>query len=212
MIFWQKYEKHRHTQFNPDSFRQVIRGRIEYVGSVRGKDDQLYLKLLRWLSKLAPDLVDETKFDVANINEPSEDRNDLSQVIIWTEGKTDVKHLKSALRWLQNNKIFKYGFEIQFREHQGEGGSSELVSMCGQLKKEIHKNPIIAIIDRDEPKRMNEMHDDDKGFKFWNIGVYSFAIPVPDHRNENDGICIELYYKDEEIKRHDSDGRRLFLR
>ena len=106
IIFWQKYEKHRHTQINPDSFRQVIRGRIEYVGSVRGKDDQIYLKLLRWLSKLAPDLVDETKFDIANINEPPEDRKDLSQVIIWMEGKTDIKHLKSALRWLQNNKIF----------------------------------------------------------------------------------------------------------
>lgn len=117
MIFWQKYEKHRHTEFNPDSFRQVIRGRIEYVGSVRGKDDHLYLKLLRWLSKLAPDLVNETKFDIANINESSEDQKDLPQVIIWTEGKTDIKHLKSALRWLQNNKITtRYKIEIKFKD------------------------------------------------------------------------------------------------
>jgi RNA-directed DNA polymerase len=214
IIFWQKYEKHRHTEFNPDSFRQVIRGRIEYVGSVRGKDDQLYLKLLRWLSKLAPDLVNETKFDIANINESSEEQKDLPQVIIWTEGKTDIKHLRSALRWLQNNNLItRYKIDIKFKDDLDDQkqGSNELKNVCQQFRKEKQNNPLIAIFDRDEPDKIRDCHDETKGFKSWGNGVYSFAIPIPQHRKDNHSICIEFYYKDEEIKRSDSDGRRLFL-
>ena len=37
------------------------------------------------------------------------------------------------------------------------------------------------------------------------------ALPVPNHREPSDDICIELLYQDEDIKRTDELGRCLYL-
>ena len=83
--------------------------------------------------------------------------------------------------------------------------------MCEYFCRQKQNNPIIAIFDRDEPDLLKRVHDETTGFKSWNNGVYSFAIPIPQHRKDNPSVCIEFYYKDEEIKRYDNEGRRLFL-
>ncbi|CCQ67599.1 RNA-directed DNA polymerase (Reverse transcriptase) [Crocosphaera watsonii WH 0402] len=82
--------------------------------------------------------------------------------------------------------------------------------MCKQFCKNKQDIPIIAIFDRDEPNIMKNIHDDSQGFKDWENGVYSFALPIPKHR-ENKEICIEHYYRDSEIQTIDNDKRRLFL-
>jgi RNA-directed DNA polymerase len=214
--FWERFdEKHRfHTI--PDSFRNIIRGRIEFIGSVRGCDDPIYLKFLKWLKKLAPDLVSDVKLEIYNTQKLLVDRKDLFLIpIIWSEGKTDIKHFKSAIKWFSDNGI-TYEFKLDkldFKEDLDpqKQGSSELFKMCEQFCKDKHTQPIIAIFDRDEHDYIKKAHDDATGFKSWGNGVYSFAIPVPQHRSDTDGICIELYYKDSEIQRKDKDGRRLFL-
>lgn len=83
--------------------------------------------------------------------------------------------------------------------------------MCKQFSKTKHPSPIIAIFDRDEPGLINKVHDDSVGFKDWNNGVFSFALPIPSHRQDVQEICIEHYYTDQEICTKDSNGRRLFL-
>jgi len=208
--FWKQDKKHR-FQVNQDSFRNIIRGRIEFVGAVRGKDDKIYLNFLRWLKKLAPDLVSDAKFDFSSSDNPPQiQKNKLSKAIIWTEGKTDLKHLKSAFNWLVCNGS-NYKFELNFEEalSSQKKGSSQLLEACKQFCKKQQTQPVIAIFDRDEDKFIKQVHDEARGFKDWGNGVYSFALPVPKHREE--GICIELYYQDEEIQRKDKDGRRLFL-
>ncbi|MFM7599972.1 MAG: reverse transcriptase domain-containing protein [Pseudanabaena sp.] len=210
--FWKHDKKHR-FQVNQDSFRNIIRGRIEFVGAVRGKNDPIYLNFLRWLKKLAPDLVSDAKFDLfGSQNPPKIQKDESPKAIIWTEGKTDLKHLKSALKWLENNGE-KYGFKLDFKEDLDDQrqGSSELLKMCEQFCKERQTQPIIAIFDRDEPDFIRKAHDEARGFKDWRNGVYSFALPIPKHRQDVSGICIELYYQDEEIQRKDNNARRLFL-
>lgn len=210
--FWRKDKKHR-FQRNSDSFRKIIRGRIDFVGMVRGKDDQIYLNFLRWLKKLAPDLVSDSKFslDSSQILLKELQKN-LQEAEIWTEGKTDIKHLRSALRWLGNKGIY-YEFELAFKDDLDDQkqGDAELYSACKYLSKQAQFKPLIAIFDRDQPSRVKDVHENNIGFKIWQNGVYSFAIPIPRHRQDRDGICIELYYKDEEIKRKDNHGRRIFL-
>jgi RNA-directed DNA polymerase len=106
-----------------------------------------------------------------------------------------------------------FNFEIEFKEDLDDQkqGSSELLKMCEQYCKSKHPQPIIAIFDRDEPKYISQAHDDTRGFKSWGNGIYSFALPIPQHRQEVKDVCVELYYKDYEIQREDSEGRRLFL-
>jgi RNA-directed DNA polymerase len=57
--FLEKYDKkHRGPWKKDPSFKKVVKGKIQFLGMVRGKDDHIYIKFLRELRKLAPELVD----------------------------------------------------------------------------------------------------------------------------------------------------------
>ena len=85
------------------------------------------------------------------------------------------------------------------------------MNVCQQFSKEKQNIPLIAIFDRDVQNIIPKVHDDNRGFKDWGNGVYSFALPIPQHRKDNKEICIELYYNDEEIQTADENGRRIYL-
>jgi RNA-directed DNA polymerase len=205
-----EFDKKQHFHKKQPSFKYIVRGKIEFIGRVRGRDDHIYLNFLRWLKKLAPEMVDESKVEVNSSS--SLDKYQLKEISVWTEGKTDIKHLRVAERHFKENGR-TFNFEIKFKEDLDEQkqGSSELLKMCEQYCKSKHPQPIIAIFDRDEINIIPKVHDEARGFKNWGNGIYSFALPIPQHRQNVKGICIELYYKDYEIQREDSEGRRLFL-
>lgn len=204
--FW---EKHDDKQRNPDakkpSFKRVVRGKIEYLGMIRGQNDPIYTKFCTELQNLDPEYIKILPLHKAEIPV-------LPCPEIWTEGKTDWKHLKVALQELQNLGNFNY-LTVNFKEGLDEGkqGNSELLNICRHFCKTNHPAPIIAIFDRDDPKILEQVHDEAIGYKIWGNGVYSLALPVPTHRTLTPDICIELYYTDSEIQRADSLGRRLFL-
>lgn len=131
---------------------------------------------------------------------------------IWTEGKTDIKHLKSALREIRLQGQFTE-FNIRFKDdlNPKQQGDNPLLQDCKALSKKKQSELIVAIFDRDNNNILKQVHDEAKGFKDWGNNVYSFAIPIPEHRKDEKEICIELYYKDEGLKRCDENGRRLFL-
>ncbi|HYW22324.1 MAG TPA: reverse transcriptase domain-containing protein [Nodularia sp. (in: cyanobacteria)] len=210
--FWSKFDKKSSFHKNQKSFQYIIKSKIEFVGSVRGKDDKIYLKFLTWLRKLAPELVSEEKLNFHNTQISLSNPDILPKANIWTEGKTDIKHLKSALKWLISNEK-QIDIDINFMGNLDEQqqGSSQLLEMCKQYCKQKQEPVQIAVFDRDEPNIMKSIHDDTLGFKSWGNGVYSFALPIPQHPQDVKDICIEMYYQDNEIKREDKDGRRLFL-
>ncbi|MEO0350411.1 MAG: reverse transcriptase domain-containing protein [Cyanobacteria bacterium P01_A01_bin.15] len=210
--FFKKYDKHKYYPPRENTFKEIIKGRIEFIGLVRGKNDNIYLRFLKWLKDLAPELVSQDKIDAANLIGSSQNEFENSyKVNIWTEGKTDIKHLKASLRDLKSRGI-KYQSNFVFKEDIDKQGSRELLKACEQLSKEARTTPMIALFDRGERDILKKVHDDSRGFKDWGNGVYSFAIPIPTHRlGETDSVCIELYYQDSELTRQDKDNRRLFL-
>ncbi len=210
--FWQRYDQKHRLRKHKNSFETIVKNKIEFVGLVRGKDDQIYLNFLQWLAKLNPELVGESK--IKNLlceKSKKEQENYLIIPTIWTEGKTDIKHLQSAWNYLKSKK--NYSIKLDFKDDLDpkKQGSSQLLTMCQQFSKHQQQIPMIAIFDRDETKYVREGHDDTRGFKDWKNGVYSFALPIPLHRQDLKEICIEHYYSDEEICQKDSNGRRLFL-
>ncbi|PLR77134.1 hypothetical protein CU633_12285 [Bacillus sp. V3-13] len=131
--------------------------------------------------------------------------------LIITEGKTDWKHLKQALNKLNLQDILG---EIEFLEFEEdiEMGSSNLFNLCTSLSKLNQNKKIIAIFDRDEPAFIRKVSGGDGvSFRSWGNNVYSFTLPVPSHREATPHISIEHYYKDEEIKLEDENGRRLYI-
>ncbi|MBN2499957.1 MAG: RNA-directed DNA polymerase [Anaerolineales bacterium] len=174
-----------HWKSNP-SFKKVVKGKIDFLGMVRGKDDKVYIKYREKLRELAPDIISEPP-------PPPESESPQSMVpIIRTEGKTDWKHLKAALRWLIDRGEIS-DLQIEFDEFEETLGEPLLLQDCEALCRHKQPRPIIAIFDRDT-KNVNKFHNEKKGYKDWGNNVFSFAIPVPAHRKNTPKVCIELYY------------------
>ena len=134
--------------------------------------------------------------------------------LIMTEGKTDWKHLKAALLRLKADSSGYFDdLEIEFSEYEEniKMGSADLRNICAHSSKLPQARPIICIFDRDEPKIMRSVSVADKPYKEWGNNVFSFIIPVPEHRQGTPNISIEFYYTDSEIMQADQHGRRLFL-
>ena len=128
------------------------------------------------------------------------------KIIIYTEGKTDVEYLKLVLTKLKGYEEIKEKiefFDIKEYENTGDG---ELEKTFEYLQKGMDDNIKICIFDRDNKKYIL-----DKEYIRGNNNVYKFNIPIPSNRNETDSISIEHYFKDEELKTEDENGRRIFL-
>jgi tetratricopeptide (TPR) repeat protein len=128
-----------------------------------------------------------------------------TQAVVWTEGKTDWQHLKRSL--------YALGAEgrVSFHETETDFGDDALHKQCLASSREPHSLPTIFIFDRDKQDIVSKVNVPDSRFKDWGNNVYSFAIPTPPHRLPDNGVCIELYYTDDELRTTDDHGRRLFL-
>lgn len=127
--------------------------------------------------------------------------------VIWTEGKTDWMHLKRAM------EILNIDLNIRFEEDTKDMGGPELLSLCEKSARNSHVNRLIYIFDRDDKKITDKVENgkSEKSYKTWGNQVFSFAIPVPDHREKCNNLCIEFYYSDNEIRTRDLNDRRIFL-
>ena len=214
---WEKYglekaatehfTKYNHYKRTPDdekiTFEKILVGKIGFIGMVRGRDNPIYQKLVLRIKKLYPDV----KLAVILKDENTEDK-----AIIFGEGKTDWKHLKAALLNLQDLGFYK-DLEITFKDYPNnlQMNNDGLLDICkGASKASLHKNKIICVFDRDVSSVVNQVTDKNNTFKNWGNNVFSFALPIPTHRQFEE-ISIEHYYEDDEIKTSDNNGRRLFL-
>jgi hypothetical protein len=127
------------------------------------------------------------------------------EAIIWTEGKTDWQHLKRAFQVLGNKS------RIAFKEFEIDFGDDQLLKQCAALAHVPQEIPAIFIFDRDKDDTVKKVTNGDQGYKAWGNNVFSFAIPIPTHRRDQQGICIEFYYTDDELRTTDEKGRRLYL-
>lgn len=132
--------------------------------------------------------------------------------LVITEGKTDWKHLKAALIRLKEKGLFEQ-LDLEFLEYEDDVpmGDTELLKMCRSLCKSPRDRITIFVFDRDNSSILKHVSDKARPYKAWDNKVYSFALPIPEHRQEQAEICVEFYYTDEEITRRDSRGKRLFL-
>src|SRR5258708_8028424 len=122
-----------------------------------------------------------------------------------SQGTTDWHHLKRACH--ERNA----GTRIAFQEIQIDWGDDQLFKQCVALARAHQSLPTIFIFDRDKDDIVKKVEDCSGGYKNWGNNVFSFALPVPNHREGQAAICIEFYYFDEELKTTDSSGRRLFI-
>ena len=194
--------KHLGPRRQQPSFKKVIDGRIEFLGMVRGKSDPMYLRFREKLGNLIPELARERPPEPVALPVPR----------VMTEGKTDWKHFDTALIRLKQKGLFQ-DLEINFHQPGADSpsGDDALLKSCKSLAEVAQGQPVIYVFDRDNPKVLNQIAGGPNWYKDWGNNVFSFAIPIPEHRPDTEQVCVELLYQDKDIKRPDPNGRRLFL-
>lgn len=200
--YFENHAKHKYS--NPLVYRpplqKIVLGKIQFIGMVKGKNSRVYLRLLREFSRLAPEYFDSRRLMNLSLTKP----------VIYTEGKTDRKHIEAALRSLKLQGLFSnLTLEFAEREKAGADANYELL-VTTKDRFEENKRPHIFIFDRDRLDIFKRIKGNEE-FMLWGKNVYSFAIPIPKHREDMQRICIEFYYKDDDIAWYDKNGRRLFL-
>ena len=129
--------------------------------------------------------------------------------VIITEGKTDWKHMKAALEYFKGNHEYE-DIDVEVLEYDFDFGDSKLNGLLNQYKTFPHRYKIVGIFDCDEDNG-RKIHSAG-GTKKYGDNIWGMSIPVPDYRNYNSGgISIEFLYTDEDLKRQDENGRRLYV-
>lgn len=201
--YFEKHARHKYpdASVHRPPFEKIVLGKIQFIGMVKGQHSPTYLRLLREFCRLAPEYYDSKRLMNLSTTKP----------FIYTEGKTDRKHIEAALKNLKAQGLFS-NLNLEFSENDIVEGADrrlqELMSYRGHL--ELHTRPHIFIFDRDRLDILREIKGNEE-FVSWGNGVYSFAIPIPKHREGMQRITIEFYYKDEDIICYDENGRRLFF-
>lgn len=183
----------------PD-FAEIIRGRVMYVGRIKGYSSGAFLALASRLKTLVPD------FRVPELAVKP-------RVYIHTEGATDYLHLHVALKKLQSSGEFtdlSVGWDDHSRREQL--GDKRLLQLCEDTANGPKQDRLnVFVFDRDIADTVAKAERDGEPRVRGN-GVVSLCLPVPAHRPAAALMCIEHLYTDEFLYQQDAAGRRLFSR
>lgn len=127
--------------------------------------------------------------------------------LIITEGKTDWKHIKAAMKALNITDI-----DVVFHEYEDVIGDKSLIQMLKNFVCLNSPRKIIGIFDRDNDSILKE-NPEVRDREFWSLGanVYAFAIPTVNEDLYGSYTSIEHYYVKKDLLKKTEDGRRLFL-
>lgn len=133
----------------------------------------------------------------------------LTNPLIITEGKTDIKHILKAKEKLG---ITDLDFDI-IQDDQQPDGDSNLHKLLEQAAHIDNKNKIIGVFDRDIKKTVEDIEKNGQTIKDYGNNVYAFCIPLPESRRRNgeEDISIEFLYSDDEIHTTLNNGCSLFF-
>lgn len=179
-------------------FRQVIRGQVQHVGSVKGWTSSVYLGLASALEEVDDSFV--LRHEAAAPNEPAQ------HVRLFTEGKSDVLHMLAAQRYFHGRGEFRE-FELVVDDRSPQEGDRSLLRICEGLVLTPQQQPCLCLFDRDNEdivKKATEEAD----WKDWGNGVVAVVLVG----SGSDRLCIEMLHGAEAREAKDKEGRRLFLR
>lgn len=217
LYHYENYEENKTR--NPDldipDFRRILKGKILFIGMIRGKEDRLYKSLMDKYNILAA--------EDAGVKIPVS--TDLGgKPIVFTEGKTDALILKNA--WA---KLFS-GAYLPFiiRDCDPLGGKDGGAGGAGALKDKIKivdvTNPHfeIAIFDRDVegkkefnnlPKTWKILSAERKDIKISDTHKgAAFLLPIPESRElyaDSENLCIEFLFNDDVLEKQNKNGDSL---
>ncbi len=203
-----KYSVHKMPEYPDLAFKKILIGRINFIRQIKNTDsidnqDRVYANLYKRLKSLDP---------MAQLTMPTNiDNLDSCCAIVLCEGKTDGIHLTSALKYFVDKGEF-VDLNIYFYHYPDEVkvNNSTLLKYCETSAMQLQKHPTICLFDCDVAKYVKDAADSGSLHKYWGNNVYSCILPQPTHREFKE-ICIEHFYKNEDLLQVDAKNRRIYL-
>jgi RNA-directed DNA polymerase len=137
--FYSLYNKKSQSPHKTDvSFANVVQGKIEFLGMVRGKHDPTYLQFLSQLAALAPDMVKRSEKDIED------------------ERKVRIK-LKEVLTELFNGGelnvlCFELGIEIE--NIKGSNKSEKVIELIKYIERRDRMPELVKIVTKKRPGKL----------------------------------------------------------
>ena len=170
--------------------------------SMTPEENGLYKEVYEMMTK-------ENERYAAQVSSLSSSIKTIQRPIIITEGKTDWKHLKSALSYFRENGEY-LDLDIEIVEYAFDFGDAKLHNLLTQYGQFPQRYPIIGIFDCDEANG-KKIHNEG-GIRDYGHNVWGISIDVPSYRTYNTlGISIEFLYQDADLKKEDENNRRLYV-
>lgn len=196
------YRRYRPIELsNPEErFGREIVGRINYVGYIKGKEDNTYLTLCNKLWELEPKAKLKVRYKASSYD-----------AVVFCEGISDPMHLKAALEFFRGKgeytdlRVFFYPY---YRDQHISNSELKDLMLHRARWKEVETMEFF-LFDRDDPSYL-DMEDKDGKPIHHGRGVYSLLLPPVSHRT-SPRVCIEHYYENSDLLKKNKDGRRIFL-
>jgi RNA-directed DNA polymerase len=179
-------------------FARTIRGRVQYVGTVKGWSSPVYRRLAKALEAVDSSFRPQTLRTLES-----------HQVVrLYTEGPSDPNHLVAAHSYFIEQAEFT-NLEFEIPEDVAAGGGSELAKKCLAFAEYVHPDvPCVFVFDRDDEAPLKKVVGGTDSRDHGN-NVAAVALAVPPWRDQK--VCIEMLYEDDDLRRRDPAGRRLYL-
>jgi RNA-directed DNA polymerase len=195
--------RHGHRNAPPakplPSFAQIIAGRVQYVGAIKGWSHPVYRTLANQLHELHPDFRPHTLRTLLT----------KQRVTIYTEGKTDPMHLLAAQRHFHANGRFT-NLVLETVAGTPAGSGKKLLDLTRALALTTQAIPSVSLFDRDEPSVVDDAVGA-TGSRNYGRRVGAVAIAYPAWRDDAKPLCIEVLYRDADLQLTDTDKRRIYL-
>lgn len=141
-----------------------MRGRVQYVGSIKGWDSPVYAALAGALAELDEDYTPKSP---PLLPQPQQAR-------VFTEGKTDPDHLQAASRYFASRGEFP-ALTFELSDKYGLDGDDRLLSHCKTLSRSPQRNPCVCLFDRDNPKVLRDALNN-QPWENWGNGVVAVGL------------------------------------
>ena len=117
-LHFEKYNKQskKYSSSKEESFKNILLGKINFLGQVKGNNDVNYIKFRHSYYLLSDNFIlthkqDEfEEFDINNVHKKevlTVFNQIFNSILIFTEGETDITYIKNALIYFQKKEEFK---------------------------------------------------------------------------------------------------------
>jgi RNA-directed DNA polymerase len=200
-------KKHRNPNSKLPAYKKVVKGKIDFFGMVKGRNNSRYMKFKREYLRLSRR---DKNVPFRNISAKTE-----SQIIIYTEGPTDPPILKTAWQKLYQDEILFIIAPVEIKP----GIATGAIALVDELNTHRKQHGIvIGIFDRDAEgirayKSLHSEFEEKDGFKISidrNAAAILLPIPAGKEKLANlDKLWIENYFSETVLNTKTNDEKGL---